>query len=428
METYKFETQWLEKLASTSQEFQAENASFYDGSRKEKVTTHNERMMKLSPLFASQPKFEKVCNDEKNKLVHSGFTSYLITVQSNHTSKDLNELHKLADDLKYIVNFWGHNLTELIIIGYTFSKILPTIKITCPNLKILNLAFEEIEIKDFENVFSNMSHLEELTIDWKCENLPLPTILVESIEQVGGTLKSLELANFAKTNDRRLPDSFVSVFPRLIVLEYLSLHGFGDLNQALIQSISEIKSLVSLSLVPVWVEDLECNMYPIGNLKNLERLNIRTDCGVTDEFLINLSNNAKNLKKLAIFATNITDKGIMALNKFTQLEILDLNSRLSQKNNEFITDQSVEYLISNQQLEMLDISNCIKITDSSVLKLVKNIKYLRDLYLKETSLTVELAKKLRDITDTTEIRETSLLVHVPIEKKNSDNDTSENAP
>lgn len=143
-------------------------------------------------------------------------------------------------------------------------------------------------------------------------------------------------------------------------------------------------------------------MSPIGNLKNLRRLDISTDCGVTDELLINLGNNAENLFELAIFSTNITDNGIMALKKCTQLEILDINSRSSQKNNKFITDQSIENLFSNKQLEMLDISNCIEITNGSVIKLVENLPSLRDIYLEKTSMTTGLVKELLRITSNRE--------------------------
>ncbi|XP_044014172.1 putative RNA-binding protein EEED8.10 [Aphidius gifuensis] len=435
METITSEAQWIEVFNSISLEFQLEQIKIYgkyddqstddydseddfdhhedDSSGEERSTPSpdtifDNRMIQMRPLFALQPTLESICNDRRAQLINSAFTIYRFTPPYEFS---INELQKLADDLKCTFHLWGHNLKELYIRDYPY-QILQTINTICPNLKKLWLDMEELDSEDCENAFSNMAHLEELEITWSSKNSTLPTSLIKSIEQVGGTLKSLRLINVSEA-DRRLPDSFVSVFPRLIVLEYLYLYGFGDLNQALIQSIAEIESLVDLELIPIWVEDLQSTMNPIGNLKNLKRLNIRTDCGVTDEFLINLGNNAKNLNELTIDGTSITDRGIMALNKCTQLEILGLNSRPSTKNNEFITDQSVEYLFFNKKLERLNISNCIKITHSAVLKLAKHLTNLRELYLKKTLLTVELAKELRNIT---EYRKKSLWIYVSKEQ------------
>ncbi|XP_044019258.1 uncharacterized protein LOC122859641 [Aphidius gifuensis] len=194
---------------------------------------------------------------------------------------------------------------------------MPLINNNCPNLEALNLGFKEIEIQDFNNVFSNMSHLKALVIIWRCEYSTLPISLVESLEQVGATLELFLLKCFSIKNSYCLPDSLASVFRGFVVLKKLCMIGF-EITQPILESIGQMPNLVTLTFIFFWKEHQmlrnKINMYPIGNLKNLEYLDIDFDYGVTDEFLINLCNNAKKLDYLSIFTTHITDNGINALN------------------------------------------------------------------------------------------------------------------
>ncbi|XP_044016256.1 uncharacterized protein LOC122857868 [Aphidius gifuensis] len=355
-----------------------------------KAPRYNSRMILMAPLFSSQPRLEKICEDWENSFLRSCFTRYTF----NSNKKDsVNELHEKVNDLKYLMNLCGSNLTSLDVTQYPSSQIMPIINANCPNLEMLYLGFKEIISQDFENVFSNMSHLMYLTIKWQCENSTLPMTLANSLEQIGGTLKILNLYCTLKENNIFSPDSLASVFPRLTALDCLQIRCFG-LSQLLLQSIGEMKNLTDLRLYSFWPKnhpmfDTRINMYPIGNLKNLEKLWVDCDYGVRDEFLINLCNNAKKLTLLHIIGTYITDIGMRAINNLQELGNFNLGvsgyGSRSEKN-EFITDESIQCLF-NQKLYSLNISNCIKITDKGAIKLVENLPSLIGLFVKNTKIT-----------------------------------------
>ncbi|XP_044002983.1 uncharacterized protein LOC122848757 isoform X3 [Aphidius gifuensis] len=361
---------------------------------------YDSRMIRMAPLFISQPRLKKICKDLDNEFLNSCFTTYTFVCEENDSA---NELHEKANDLKYLINLCGINLTRLDVTHYPISQIMPIINANCPNLETLHSGFEEIMSQDLKNVFSNMSHLKTLSIEWQCENSTLPMTLAKSLEQIGGTLETLYLSCPFKGNDIFTPDSLASVFPQLIALNHLEISGFG-LSQLLLQSIGKMEKLVDLKLYSYWPKnhpmfDARINMYPIGNLKNLERLHISSDYGVRDEFLINLCNNAKKLKYLQITGTSITDIGMSAINNSEELREFDLGLILEgppSKKNEFITDESIQCLF-NQKLYSLDISNCIKITDKGVIKLVENLPDLDLLFIKNTKVTRAAVKKIYEL-------------------------------
>ncbi|XP_044017477.1 uncharacterized protein LOC122858574 [Aphidius gifuensis] len=357
--------------------------------RGKKLTAlHNMRMTRLAPLFVNQPRFKKICEQLDNNFFRSCFKTFIFECHS------ANELQEQINNLIFIINFCGSGLTSLHIQdAHPFNnQIIQLIKNNCPNLETLGLAFEEIKRRDLTNLFSRMSHLEWLSIEWRCENSTLPMSLVKSLEQVGGTLKFLYLKCFTK-NNHFSPDSLALVFPRLIVLESLCLTDF-ELSQPLLESIGQMQNLVHLMIMYDRMFDKKVDMCPIGNLKNLSTLHI--ECGVTDEFLINLCNNAEKLRELGIMGTHITDKGLFALGNLKQLNKLCLTKHFSNKpvkNNEFITDKSIQYLL-NEKLIALDLSNCIEINNSSVIKLVENLPNLLELTIKNTKVTYDVVKEI----------------------------------
>ncbi|XP_044005612.1 hybrid signal transduction histidine kinase E-like [Aphidius gifuensis] len=250
-----------------------------------------------------QEQCDLLCKDEKNEFLSSCFTNYKL--QSNENNS-VDEIHEKTNDLKYLLNLCGFNLTCLDLSCYPTSQLMPIINANCPNLWSLALGFREITSQDFENCFSNMSHVQRLTIDWECKNSTLPMTLAKSLEQISGTLKSLELSCYLQGNDIFSPDSLASVFPRLIALKRLKIN----------------------------------------------------------ELLINICNNNRKLNSLHITGTNITDIGMSAINNLKQL------------------------------LTWLNISDCINITDKSVLKLVENLPNLADLSIKNTKVTREAVEKI----------------------------------
>ncbi|XP_044005593.1 uncharacterized protein LOC122850527 [Aphidius gifuensis] len=311
-----------------------------------------------------------------------------------YDSDDSSDDDEDSYNFKYVLNLCGFNLISLNLFCYPNSQIMPILNANCPKLWDLAIGFKEIISQDLENCFSNMPKLKLLSIKWQCENSTIPMTLIQSLKQIGGTLEVLKLSCSLQENDLFSPDSLAPVFPRLIALKRLNILQFG-LSQLLIQSISEMKNLHFLQLMTSWsknhpVLDTRINMYPIGNMKNLKSLVIDCDYGIRDEFLINLCNNAKKLTELDIVGINITDTGISAINNLKQLHHFQVRSILrffgpQSLKNEFITDESIQCL-SNRKLDSLDISNCVNVTDKSVLKLVENLPNLTDLSIRNTKV------------------------------------------
>ncbi|XP_044004035.1 uncharacterized protein LOC122849404 [Aphidius gifuensis] len=333
--------------------------------------------------------------------VFSSTNEHKDVVNNNFDKCKMNRLHRAMEVYCWLVlEKDGIFVSERLKEKYPFSQIMPFITTNCHNLKELLLQFKEFENQDFENVFYNMCHLEILRIHWQCKNSTLPLTLVKSLEEVRRTLKELCLSRNQNEKYLGLPDSLALVFPQLITLNKLKLINFEP-SQSLVESIGEIKNLVHLRFMCSWLNnhsvfDKTINMYPIGNLQHLETLYIDYDCGVTDEFFINLCNNAKKLKHLDVIGKNITDNGMIALNNLKQLESLKFNLNGLEKN-DFITDQSVQCL-AYEKCEYLHLSNCTCITNRSVVKLFENLPNLKILYVRNTKVTFKIVTEILELT------------------------------
>ncbi|XP_044010272.1 uncharacterized protein LOC122853929 [Aphidius gifuensis] len=362
METVAVDDQWIETFKTISIEeinsptkinkyeiptnFDCEEFQKMMTEKCEKISEQRKiRMKRMKPLFASQPRLQMICRDWHNGFLDSGFTTYIFYGATVISFK------RQEIDLKYVINLCGYNLTELRLYDYhgglhvdeyPCSQLMPLIKSNCFNLTKLVLRFKEMESNDCDNVFSNMSHLEELSIYRECENSTLPMTLIKSLEHVCETLKTL----------------VIICHPEPLSYPY----------QVPVSSVSSVLSPETEALLTV-----------ISSMKNLESTTIRLDYGFTDEFFINLINNSKNLKNLNICGSNITDKGLIAIDKLHQL----------------------------------------KITNSSVIELVKNLPNLETLYIQNTKATIELVE---EITKLTEDRQRKLTVWVSF-KMNDNNDS-----
>ncbi|XP_044009757.1 uncharacterized protein LOC122853384 [Aphidius gifuensis] len=378
---------------------------------KELEEQHKKLMIEMHLLFHERPQLKKICENRSSQLVLSCFTKYNFQKKSYLPRDDLLDL----GDLKYIIQSFGYNLTYLNVTSYPFSQIMPLININCPGLKQLYVEFKEINDQDFENVFSNMHKLKELRVTWNCKNSALPMTLVKSLEQVGETLKFLHFSCYEK-KATFLPDSLASVLPRLIALEEFTVYNF-HLSAPLVQSLGETKNLIRLLFLPPTkypIINEKIDMYPIGNLKNLGLLAIRWDWGGTDEFLINLCNNSKELRDINIAGTNITDDGMIAINNLRHLTYLNLGLLRLKKTNNFITDKSIECLF-NETLRALDLANCTKISNRSVIKAFENLPNLSSLFVENTNVTIEVVEELSKLT---KFHETKLHVYVSFEDCN----------
>ncbi|XP_044009793.1 uncharacterized protein LOC122853402 isoform X2 [Aphidius gifuensis] len=297
---------------------------------------HKKLMIKLNSMFHERPHLKEICQQKDNQLVLSCFTKYDFEAVSPTDNDDTK-----LNDIKCVFRCCGHNLTYLNIQKYPYSEILSLINVNCTNLKELVVKFIEIEDEDFKNVFSHMHKLERLIITLDCGILTLPLTWVSSLKKIAETLKDLHLECESK-EEVFLPDKLSLVFPILITLERLHVYGF-QLSPSLVKSIGEIESLNVLELFPRdnYSSNYEkTDMTTIGNLKNLETLDVTWNWGITDEFLINLCENSKKLKHLRILGREITNDGISAVKSLSQLEWFSLGVDTPDEENELIIDQS----------------------------------------------------------------------------------------
>ncbi|XP_044019345.1 uncharacterized protein LOC122859727 [Aphidius gifuensis] len=280
------------------------------------------RIKSIDAAFDKFPTLEKICKDWSNNVVDSVFRKFIF----KESQLDTGELEIREHYFINFVNLAGHNLTHLDVGEYAYSRIMQSIKIDCPNLESLDLVLKEIKSEDFENFFSNMSHLKSLTIVWKCEDSTLPETLVKSLEQAGETLEHFEVQYNSEKIHLCLPYSLAS-------------------------------KIITLS----------------------------------------------------VDGTNITDNGIIALNNLKQLERFNVNSWGSKVEKlEFITGKSIQYLF-NENLRSLRLSNCIKITNISVIKLLENLPNLDTLYIDNTKVTYYVVEEISKLS---KYREKELDIYV----------------
>lgn len=174
-------------------------------------------------------------------------------------------------------------------------------------------------------------------------------------------------------------------------LETLYLNAY-DLDPEIIKSISEIQSLVELELVNHPSKNSP-DIYPISNLKNLEILNLESiGFEATDKFLINLSENAKNLRDLNLSFSEVTDFGLMSLTKLKKLETLKM---LREDDAENLTDASIERF---KNMKIFDCFGCNYITDYSIIKLIKNSPDLESLNVESTDVSWNVLREAARIT------------------------------
>lgn len=91
-----------------------------------------------------------------------------------------------------------------------------------------------------------------------------------------------------------------------------------NLDDEIIEAISQKGNLVMLHLHGNLESNLEINLYPISNLKNLEHLDIDSFV-VTNNFMINLNDNSKSFKYLSINGFDTSNVGILAFIELDKL-------------------------------------------------------------------------------------------------------------
>lgn len=95
--------------------------------------------------------------------------------------------------------------------AYDNSDVMPLIKRTCPQVVALYLRFANVKNVHFRNAFSYMSKLYVLKIIFHCDS-SIPTLLIDSLKDVAGTLHHLTFFNWKQTSqNQKIPDIFTTV-------------------------------------------------------------------------------------------------------------------------------------------------------------------------------------------------------------------------
>lgn len=147
---------------------------------------------------------------------------------------------------------------------------------------------------------------------------------------------------------------------------------------------------------------------------------------ITNCFLINLASNSKNLKYLFINSSRISNFGILPLNRLEDLDHLSIfPTDVTDVNN--ITDASIQHFKNMKEIKL---PNCSKVTDYSIIKVIKNSPKLETLDVRCTGVTEKCLKKAVEII---EYRKNDfvldiLVSHNVISEDFTDNNPAYNSP
>lgn len=173
------------------------------------------------------------------------------------------------------------------------------------------------------------------------------------------------------------------------------------------QVIPKLKALKSIETAGVkidtvvykYLENLKISVishdYELFNLritnsdpyKNVEYLDMKL-YQLTDDCLYTIANCLKKLILLSVKCERVTDAGIIAVSKLSQLKYLALYELNK------VTDSSI-LLLKNLNLLRLQLRN--KIADDTLIKILENSPNIEVLSLKELAVTSEFLKKAAEI-------------------------------
>lgn len=124
----------------------------------------------------------------------------------------------------------------------------------------------------------------------------------------------------------------------------------------------------------------------IGKFNNIEYLDLHDTYTLDEALIFYLTDNCKNLKYLDISGQEtgerLSTESLQTLGKLKNLEKLFLN----------LIDYAVDDIVINQlnnNLRILECKFCDQVTDSSILKILKNCKNLERLAVPGTGVTIE---------------------------------------
>ncbi|XP_044005990.1 uncharacterized protein LOC122851009 [Aphidius gifuensis] len=286
--------------------------------------------------------------------------------------------------LKSLLDNCGLYLTELDLVGYDNSDIVPFVNKSCPNVVKLRLRFKFIENEELSNAFSRMPKLKILKMIFQ-NTLGIPMTVLDSLKDVADTLSELTLAywNGSYRSQYILPESFTVIISQLKNLQKIEITGI-----CLTRSSFE---LIKNAKIDRFIEDYSSNIY-LAQIIDFEDLRILSllDYEITDDVLYTFANSMPRLYLMNIVSTYVTDVGIQTITRMRSLRYLYLHG-----SNQHITDSSIKLL---KNLEKLRLPYSNKITNSSVIEVLKRSPWMMWLSIINTGVTPKFFKKASKIT------------------------------
>lgn len=348
------------------------------------------------------------------------------------------------------------NYMNIYIKETAFDSIEYDLKIFGKKAESLTFDAVEMSSKEFCTALSNRTGLKALTIT-RCKYLLMAGQFLETpteqemVAQALSTVKSLSLKHNSYLSDAALirltkpienmvnldlsgcniafhnaiqrrfyPDISMDV-PSEAILSLRFILNVINKHKLTLRSLNLGRTLISKSALSTLCETENLKLETLllrrcGQLNtaaicsfletqnNLRILDLSYSQCVTDELIELLLKSTQNLEALHIKATKITNSGVISLQNFQKLKVLDISScagitgegiakGIAEKTNVTLQElymshldlceESIKFCARHlPELRILDVSNCVDgVTDDSIQEVLKNLKWLRKLNL-----------------------------------------------
>ncbi|XP_044010431.1 uncharacterized protein LOC122854083 [Aphidius gifuensis] len=335
-----------------------------------------------------RPKIAQVCKNW-NRVVHS-YCFKVKKLELSHWEYDCpqNFLEQFKTNenkssfLRSLLDKCCSYLTELDLVAYDSSNIVPIVNESCPNLVKLRLRLRHpFDNKDFKNAFSRMSKLKILKIIFQ-RTPKIPKTLILSLKNVANTLNELTLFNKSEGTMTwsQFPNSFLAIIPKLKALKKIEIGGIG------------ISCRIANAIVDAKLNfhhhEYICKDYLDIKLVDITHLFLSDIDKLTDDVLYIIANSMKFVNHLSGNSSLVTDIGIQAITKMKHLKHLYLPGKSN------ITDSSLKLI---KGLQRLVLPGSYKITNNTIEEILENSPSIYVMRFEHTSITpefIEAAKKV----------------------------------
>ncbi|XP_044009893.1 F-box/LRR-repeat protein 12-like isoform X2 [Aphidius gifuensis] len=299
----------------------------------------------------------------------------------------------------------GRYLRELDLSVYDHCNIVPVINEYCPNLEKLQIRIRVYDHVILTNAFTNLSKLKVLKIIFHgCLTgacLFVPQAIIKSLLNVADTLTDLNLSNWAiaMIEIAHFTEEMTNVISQLKVLRQFVMTGL-DCHETLYDYVHNSKTIRTICDDSGLIGNKIDDMMPF---ENIEVLDI-SDWLITDDGVYMIANTMKQLHRLHVACSWLTDAGIVACTKMNNLKFLDFCGFNS------TTDSSIKLLKNKTHLK-LPCSN--EISDESAIKVLENSPEMIRYSIGNTGITHKLIEKAAEISRN---RKRQLIIWVTLER------------